>query len=95
MESMTAVISIQEEDTLRRILRHHNVPMRRELVDHLAELMAWVRADEHAKVIIDPNNRALHKPPYLVSFLSTLGIYGAEVCDPTPKDEPPAGDTDG
>jgi hypothetical protein len=84
----TTLISIQEEDALRRILAHHDALTSRRLVQDLSALVGWVRETEAAKGRFERGTG----PMPMLSLLSTLGIYGGEAICPTPN--PPAA-TDG
>lgn len=78
--SMKSLLPADEEDALRRILRHHQVQLTDSLVKDLGALINWVHQLEQAK----SNFAGAAKPPYLLSLLSTLGIYGGEAIGPTP-----------
>jgi hypothetical protein len=82
----TTLISIQEEDALRRILAHHGALTSRKLVQDLSALVGWVRETEAAKGRFERGTG----PMPMLSLLSTLGIYGGEAIGPTPV--PPEGD---
>lgn len=74
---MTYYLPADEEDALRRILRHHRIPVTRELVDHLGQLITWVRQGEKAKGSFVRGK----EPMPLLSLLGGLGIYGKEAID--------------
>jgi hypothetical protein len=78
--------SYEEEDAVRRVLRHHGVRVDRELVNALGELLAWVREDQKSKDW--PMNNAA--PPLLLAKLSTMGIYGSEAINKVPTEAAPA-----
>lgn len=74
---MIVRIPYDEEEALKRILRHHGVSLTRKMVADLSELMGWVHETERAKFKLtnaDP-------PPYLLVLLSSMGIFGGEVSD--------------
>ena len=83
---MKSLLPPEEEDALKRILRHHEVELAPKLVNDLGALLNWVHQLEQAKAW-----SANPKPPYMLAFLSTLGIYGAEAINATGA--PPAGDS--
>ena len=67
------MIPYEEEDAVKRILRHHNVNITPKLVSDLSALISWVREKER---------RAPHQhPPLLITVLSQMGIYGGELLD--------------
>ena len=70
------MIPYDEEDAIKRVLRHHHVPVSRKLVDDLADLLSWVHESEQASV-----HFGHPKPPFLLVLLSKLGIYGKEISD--------------
>lgn len=74
-------LSYDEEDVLRRILRHHDVLTSRKLVDDIGALIEWVRSVEQNKVSL--GSRVSPQP--LLVLLSTLGIYGGEAIGPSPQ----------
>lgn len=75
-------IPTEEEDALRRILAHHEVPVSSEIVKDLCALLKWVHETEQAKQSF--SQRGAHPMPIL-SLLSTLGIYGGEAIGPSPR----------
>jgi len=68
-------LSIEEEDALKRILRHHGVPLKAQLVKDLSSLINWVHTLEKSKSALGTFKDS---PPHMLSFLSSLGIYGGE-----------------
>lgn len=72
------MISINEEDALKRILRHHSVVPTREVVNDLGALIEWVREDERFKSDFGRGSR-FSLPLFML--LSKLGIYGREAID--------------
>ena len=72
-----------EEDALRRILRHHNVAVSREIVRDLSTLINWMLECERAKSHLTET-----PPPFLLTVLGGMGIYGAEVVGTVPVVSP-------
>ena len=82
---MQSQLPHDEEDALKRILRHHGVTITPGLLDHLGQLINWVHQFEQAKTKL----RKGSEPPYLLVLLSTMGIHGAKVLDRVPVEEEP------
>lgn len=76
--------SRDEEDALRRILRHHGVPITRKMVEDLGRLLVWVREVEQAKVQLGAQKLS---PPLILTVLGSMGIYGGEAIGPMPHGE--------
>jgi hypothetical protein len=75
------LLPIDEEDALKRILRHHGAPVTRKLVSDLSDLMLWVHEFEQLKARFS----AAHAyPEPLLVTLSKMGIYGREAIDKVP-----------
>jgi hypothetical protein len=70
------MLPYNEEDALRRILRHHGIDKPAAVTD-LSALLDWVHQSEQAKVAL----RRGTEPMPLLSLLGTLGIYGKEAID--------------
>lgn len=73
-----------EDDALKRILRHHGVALSRPLLRDLSALINWVRKLERSKVALGSFK---DRPPYMLSFLGSLGIYGGEAINNTTNSE--------
>ena len=67
------MLPYDEEDAVKRILRHHSVTITPKLVSDLSTLINWVREKERQ---FDHQ-----QPPLLITVLSQMGIYGGEVLD--------------
>lgn len=78
------MIDYAEEDALKRILRHHDVTVTPKLVADVSVLLEWVRADEAVKARFDNKT----PPPFLISLLSTMGIFGADYLSQVPVESP-------
>lgn len=68
---MKDYLPYDEQKTLEAICRFHSIEDP-DLIKHLATLMNWVRQDEAAKSRLNRDG----KPPFLLSLLSSMGIYG-------------------
>lgn len=66
----------EEQKALEAICRHHGVDDP-ELIAHLAAFGNWIRTDEADRARLSRNPAA----PYLITLLSTMGIYGREVLE--------------
>jgi len=64
-----------EADALKRILRHHGVPLASPLVKDLSSLINWVHNLEQSKTRLGTYK---NPPPLMLSFLGSLGIHGGE-----------------
>lgn len=80
---------IEEEDAVRRVLRHHQVPLTRELVRDLGTMLSWVREDERSKAHWASDRRSA---PMLITLMSSMGIWGREYIDAVPDTPAVAGD---
>jgi hypothetical protein len=78
---MRDLLPYQEEDALKRILRHHGVTVTREAIVSLSQFINWIRECEAAK----GSFKAMPPMP-LLSFLGQLGIYGKEMVDKVKMD---------
>jgi hypothetical protein len=76
------LLPYDEEDALRRILRHHHAPVDRKLVDDLSTFVDWIKECEQAKIHHLARNHP--QPRILGTVLSTMGIYGKEYVDKVP-----------
>jgi hypothetical protein len=74
-----------EDDALKRILRHHHVEVTRPMVEDLSRLINWVRDTESTKAQFKPRQEV----PPLMTILSRCGIYGREYIDKVPVAEKP------
>lgn len=77
---INSLLSDEEGDALRRILRHHGVPLAPQLVKDLAAFINWVHELERSRMQLGSNK---NPPPYMLVFLSSLGIYGSEAINTT------------
>jgi ABC-type transporter Mla subunit MlaD len=77
---MRLPVTAEEEDAIRRILRHHGA-LSEALANALGELVAWVHQSEQAKSKFAKGP----SPAPILSLLSTLGIYGGEAIGPSPS----------
>lgn len=69
-----------EQDALETILRFHGADDPA-LVNRLATLINWVHEFERAK--LDRSRR----PPFLISLLGMMGIWGKDALKPNPNRE--------
>lgn len=77
------MLDYQLEDALKRVLRHHDAPVNREIIDHLGQLFDWVREDELARHIFVSSC----SPLSMLVVLSRMGIYGGEAIDKVGTDD--------
>jgi hypothetical protein len=80
---MKSHLPTDEADALKRILRHHHVPLTGALIDNLGQFINWIHEMERANVSF------LHdqKPIPMISLLGNMGIYGAEYVDKVSVDD--------
>ena len=79
------LLPIDEDDALKRILRHHGVAVTRPMMEDLARLINWVRDSESTKAKFKPRTEV----PFLTTVLQRCGIYGKEYIDKVPVAEKP------
>jgi hypothetical protein len=80
---MNAHLDYTEDDALKRILRHHDVPVTSALLNSISQLINWVRETERVKASFTPHD---HGPTPMISLLGAMGIYGKEYIDKVPVD---------
>jgi hypothetical protein len=68
-----------EEEAIKAILAHHQLPITPKLVSHLGQLLVWVREDQKHKDW--PNHTP---PPFLLVLLGSMGIYKEKKTQPKP-----------
>jgi hypothetical protein len=69
-------LEFTEDDALKRILRHHNVPVTSKLMADLSQLINWVRETEQAKAMFHKTD-----PIPMISLLGAMGIHGKSYID--------------
>lgn len=69
-------LPFEEDDALKRILRHHNVPVTSALLNNLSQLINWVHEFEQSKAQFHPQD-----PIPMISLLGAMGIYGKSYID--------------
>jgi hypothetical protein len=78
--TMPPMISIEEEDALKRILAHHSA-LDPQLLKDLSTLLQWVHQLEQAKSSFGERSR----PMPMLSLLGSIGIFGGEAIGPSPS----------
>lgn len=71
-------LTYEEEDALKRVLRHHGALDDDAIVRDLSTLITWVKECEKAKFSLAGPKKT---PPLLFTVLSGMGIYGKEAID--------------
>lgn len=72
---MNPYLPSEEDDALKRILRHHDA-LTSELLDHLGQFINWVHECDKLKSQFQRQD-----PKPLISLLGGMGIYGADYID--------------
>lgn len=79
---MKSHLDYPEGDALKRILRHHDIPLTGALMDNLGQFINWIHRMDAAKASF----RSDAEPIPLISLLGGMGIYGKEYIDKVPVD---------